>query len=288
VIVVSRVPVLVLIAACFIAEGCIWKGDRSPDDLDAGDPTDLAGAGDGFATGTGGGVAGGTGTGGDSGIAGATGTGGSNSGAGGTGVGGGTGIGGSAGSGAGSGGAATGGQGASIDASQPDTGAADLTQPNDTGPPPATCGPAGAPIKIWAFGGDVESWDFADGTMIWTGAVGDPDPGALQVDWTGALPVHPRRVQALGDLRGRVVTARVWVDSSVSVGIKVFVQTGSRYWWADGGVVMPPRGQWTCVTLDISNPAFSRQQYDPTDVQVLGVELQTTGSGRVYIDQVTY
>jgi hypothetical protein len=33
---------------------------------------------------------------------------------------------------------------------------------------------------------------------------------------------------------------------------------------------------------------FSRIQYDPTDVQILGVELQTASSGRVYIDQVEY
>jgi hypothetical protein len=281
---VSRAPVLALIAASFVAQACVWNGYRSPDQVDADDPIDLVSADDGVATGTGGGVAGGTGTGGDSGIAGASGTGGVTAGAGGTGVGGGTGIGGRA----GSGGAPGGGQGGSIDASQPDTGAVDLTQSNDTGTPPASCGPAGVPIKIWSFATDVESWDFPDGTMTWTGAVGDPDPGALQVDWTGSLPVHPRRMQALGDLQGRVVTARVWVDSGASVGIKVFVQTGSRYWWADGGMVMPRLREWTCVTLDIDNPAFARQQYDPRDVQVLGLELQTTGSARVYIDQVAY
>jgi hypothetical protein len=124
--------------------------------------------------------------------------------------------------------------------------------------------------------------------MIWTSAVGNPAPGALQVDWTGAAPIHPRRVETLGDLRGRILSARVWVDPGAAVGIKVFAQTGVRYWWADGGQVTPPAGQWTCVTLDIDNPAYSRIQYDPTDVQVLGLELQTGGSGRVYIDQVEY
>ena len=95
-------------------------------------------------------------------------------------------------------------------------------------------------------------------------------------------------MEAFGDLRGHVVTARVWVDPRAAVGIKVFVQTGVRYWWADGGQVTPPPGQWSCVTLDIDNPIYSRIQYDPTDVTVLGLELQTTGTGRVYIDQVAY
>lgn len=226
--------------------------------------------------------------GGDSGIAGSSGIGGGPGGAGGTGVGGGSGMGGGAGWDGGSGDAGSAGQSGSIDASQPDTGAADLTSLNDATTPPTICGTAGTATKIWSFATDVEGWDFADGTMIWTSTVGDPNPGALQVDWTGALPVHPRRVQALGDLRGHVVTALVLVNSGAPVGVKVFVQTGSRYWWADGGVVMLPSGQWTCVTLDIDNPAFSRQQYDPTDVQVLGLELQTASSGRVYIDQVEY
>jgi hypothetical protein len=267
-----------LIAAPFIAQACVWNGDRSLADVDAGDSIDLGNHDEGFATGSGG-IAGGTGMGGN-GIAGAPGAGGASSG-----VGGGNGVGGRAGSGGGSGGA---GQGGSIDASQPDTGAADLTPTNDATTPPSNCGPTGPATKIWDFATDVEGWDFADGTMIWTGAAGDPDPGALQVDWTGAAPVHPRRLQALGDLRGHVVTARVWVDPGAAVGVKVFVQTGNRDWWADGGQVTPPPGQWTCVTLDIDNPVFSRIQYDPTDVQILGVELQTASSGRVYIDQVEY
>jgi hypothetical protein len=240
-----------VIGAAFLAQACIWSGDRSVAEVDAAESLDLVGADNSSATGTGG-------VGGDIG-----------------GVGGFGGVGG------------TTGQGGSIDASQPDTGP-DLTAPSDTTIPPATCGPVGSVIKTWSFATDVENWEFADGTMIWVGSVGQPDPGALQVDWLGALPVHPHYAQPLGDLRGRTVTARLWVDTGGSVAIKVFVQTGSRYWWADGGIVTPPAGQWTCVTLTIDNPAFSRQLYDPSDVQILGVELQTTTAGRVYIDQVTY
>jgi hypothetical protein len=251
VFVLSRLLLLAVIGAAFLAQSCIWSGDRSVAEVDAAESLDLVGADNSSATGTGG-------VGGDIG-----------------GVGGFGGVGG------------TTGQGGSIDASQPDTGP-DLTAPSDTTIPPATCGPVGSVIKTWSFATDVENWEFADGTMIWVGSVGQPDPGALQVDWLGALPVHPHYAQPLGDLRGRTVTARLWVDTGGSVAIKVFVQTGSRYWWADGGIVTPPAGQWTCVTLTIDNPAFSRQLYDPSDVQILGVELQTTTAGRVYIDQVTY
>jgi len=48
------------------------------------------------------------------------------------------------------------------------------------------------------------------------------------------------------------------------------------------------QGQWTCLALDINNPVFSRQQYDPTDVRILGVDTQASGTSRIYIDTVAY
>ena len=71
------------------------------------------------------------------------------------------------------------------------------------------------------------------------------------------------------------------------VGIKVFVQTGVRQVWADGGIFSPALQQWT-VNLNIDNPVASGQQYDPTNVQILGFEVQASGSARVYFDEVTY
>ena len=275
-----------LIAAPLIAEACVWNGERPPTDLDAGETNDVGSGDDGSASGSGG-AGGAAGMAGNGGIAGMPGMGGN--GAGGTGLGGAPGAGGAAGLDGGSGGAGGTAPDSGIDAFQPDTGAADRAPPTDTSAPPPTCGPTGALTETWSFDADVEGWDLADGTSLtWTGAVGDPAPGALQANWTGAAPVHPRRVQAFGDLRGHVVRALVWVDPGEAVGVKVFVQTGVRYWWADGGQVMVPSGQWSCVTLDVDNPAFGRTQYDPTDVKVLGVELQTTSSGHAYIDQVAY
>jgi hypothetical protein len=63
---------------------------------------------------------------------------------------------------------------------------------------------------------------------------------------------------------------------------------GARLTWADGGQVAPAPGQWTCLALDVDNPVFVKQQYDPTDAQIVGVELLGSGVCRVYIDQVAY
>jgi hypothetical protein len=70
--------------------------------------------------------------------------------------------------------------------------------------------------------------------------------------------------------------------------VKLFVQTGTRQVWADGGLVTALPGQWTCLALNIDNPVFSRQQFDPTDVQIVGLEIQASGQSRLYIDEVAY
>jgi hypothetical protein len=141
---------------------------------------------------------------------------------------------------------------------------------------------------VWAFDASVEGWELSgSGTLVWTGAIGDPSPGALQLDF-GGTTTHPRLVQALGNLTGRIVTAEVWVDSGSGVGIKLFVQTGTRQVWADGGLVTALPGQWTCLALNIDNPVFSRQQFDPTDVQIVGLEIQASGQSRLYLDEVAY
>ena len=80
----------------------------------------------------------------------------------------------------------------------------------------------------------------------------------------------------------------MWVDSGTGVAIKVFVQTGTRLVWADGGIFSPALRQWTCVNLNIDNPIAGTQQYDPTNVQILGFEVQANSNARVYFDQVAY
>jgi len=157
----------------------------------------------------------------------------------------------------------------------------------DAPPPNTTCGQAGTPTQLWSFDTDVQGWELSGpGTMVWTGAVGDPAPGAIEVDWSGTT--HPRLVQALGYLRGRIITTEVWVDAGVTVTAKLFVQTGTKWVWADGGIVTPIGGQWNCLALDVDNPAFSKNQYDPSSVSVIGLELGDNGTNRVYFDQFAY
>ncbi|HMF43065.1 MAG TPA: hypothetical protein VKQ32_20470 [Polyangia bacterium] len=155
--------------------------------------------------------------------------------------------------------------------------------------PNTTCSQAGTATQFWSFDTDAQGWELSGpGSMVWTGAVGDPVVGALQVDWGGGSSTHPRLVQALGDLRGRIITAEVWVDAGTNVTAKLFVQTGTKQVWADGGVVTPTPGQWTCLALDVDNPAFSHQQYDPTSVAIVGLELDGTGATRIYFDTFAY
>jgi hypothetical protein len=152
----------------------------------------------------------------------------------------------------------------------------------------ATCGQAGAPTQVWSFDTTVEGWELSGtGTFGWTGTDGDPSVGALQVDWSSGT-VHPRLVQALGNLTGKIITMNVRVDAGSGVTAKLFVQTSSRLDWADGGLQAPTPGQWTCLALDLDNPVFAKQMYDPTDVQIVGLELDGMGSDSVLIDQVAY
>jgi hypothetical protein len=172
----------------------------------------------------------------------------------------------------------------------PSDASADLvTPPNDASGPPASCSQAGSPIMTWSFDTDVQGWALSGaGTMVWNATVGSPSPGALEVDWNNGQAIQARLVQALGNLSGRIVTASVWLDTGTGVQARIFVQTGTRSVWADSGYVTLKAGQWTCLALDIDNPVFSRQQYDPTNVQVLGVDMQAGGTARLYIDTVAY
>jgi hypothetical protein len=264
-----RVKALTLVLVPLALAGCgRLRYDRLPGE----------GFGGTFGTGAGGSLGAGGASGGG-GLGGSVGNGGSG------GIGGTIGNGGSGGS-TGGGGAGSSGQGGS--SFQTDA-ATDLTPPNDASGPQANCSQAGTPVMTWSFDTGVDSWELSGtGTMVWTGAVGDPAPGALQVDWSNGQAIHPRLVQPLGNLTGKVVTAEVWVDAGTNVQIKMFVQTGTRQIWADGGAMTPTPGQWTCMALDIDNPVFSRQQYDPTDVQILGFEVVGSGTSRIYIDSVAY
>jgi hypothetical protein len=184
------------------------------------------------------------------------------------------------------------------------TGAADVSDsaPGETSASAAACATANAAaVTQWTFDTTIEGWTLLDGsvgaTLAWADA-GDPSPGALEVDGTAtevdAATTTPAYVvlneSPSVDLSGRTVSAWLWLDSGSSPSIKLFVQTGSLYVWADGGsVALVPR-MWTCISLNVSVPAYSSQDgvYDPTSVVRIGFELDQSAPYRLYVDSVGY
>ncbi|HKO92640.1 MAG TPA: hypothetical protein VJU61_15905, partial [Polyangiaceae bacterium] len=83
----------------------------------------------------------------------------------------------------------------------------------------AGCEPA-VPSVSWSFTGDTEGWQLeadpgASGDLSWTGATGDPAPGALAIDATVANGLRNVRAyldQGPSDLTGKVLYARVFLE----------------------------------------------------------------------------
>ncbi|MGA2450638.1 MAG: hypothetical protein ABTD50_18380 [Polyangiaceae bacterium] len=164
------------------------------------------------------------------------------------------------------------------------------------------CATASSPATAqWTFDTTIEGWALlsgsSDATLTWTGA-GNPEPGALEVDGTASPTDGASTIPAYAvvnetpsvDLGGHTVSAWLWLDSGTSPSIKLFVQTGSLYVWADGGSIVLSPLTWTCVTLDVSSPAYYSQDgvYDPTSVVRIGFELDQSAPYRLYIDSVGY
>ena len=240
---------------------------------DSGGTTSTDGANTGGA-GTGG--SGGTGTGGTgSGGSGGTGTGGtSTGGAGGTGTGG-TGTG-------GSGGTGTGGSGG--------TGTGGATSSATTGGGGA-CTPTGTADYLASFDADLEGFALTGSggpTLTWNGTVGSPDLGALELNASSGGAMQVRNLTPPGDLTGRIMSVNVYVEAGTGVDVILYVQSGSPAKWADGGTITATVGQWYCLTLDLDNPVTTSASFDPTDVRVVGVDIQGSGDVQVYIDQFAY
>ena len=47
-----------------------------------------------------------------------------------------------------------------------------------------------------------------------------------------------------------------------------------------------PTGQWTCVSLTLSSPAYNQPEYDPSDVIAIGFETLAVDSFELFIDSV--
>jgi hypothetical protein len=161
------------------------------------------------------------------------------------------------------------------------------------------CATAGASaVKQWTFDATTEGWAVLDGTgttVTWVNA--GPTPGALEVDGLPVIGDAASSQSHIGvdelpgvDLSGRTLSALLWLDSGTSPTIKLFVQTGPLYTWADGGSIVLPLRTWTCASLNVSAPSYTSQNgvYDPTDVVRIGFELDETAPYRLYIDSVSY
>jgi hypothetical protein len=177
----------------------------------------------------------------------------------------------------------------------------------DGGPPPFACSGSPNVVRQWTFDSDPQSWTLnmdrgVQGRLGWSGSIGDPSPGALQVDFTPTTIVDARSVDAgaasgawvqyattpLGDLSGRTISAWVLLDRGPSPQLKVFVQTGTQYAWADNGTITLIPHTWTCVSMPVSAPAYNGPNYDATYVTVLGLEMRGSAPFRVYVDTVRY
>lgn len=156
------------------------------------------------------------------------------------------------------------------------------------------CGPA-VPTATWTFAGDTQGWQLevdpgANGDLSWAAAPGDPAPGALELDATVNDPSNARIYlePSDGDLTGKVIYARVFLETGAGAFAKVYVQTGASYAWADGNEVSLDAQQWQCVSLDLQDPDVRTPAFDPSAVQRIGVMIYGAASPRLYVDQITY
>jgi hypothetical protein len=176
-------------------------------------------------------------------------------------------------------------------------GAEDGASPSATDP----CAAGIAPAREWSFDSTLEGWSVetdtgVPATVAWTGASGNPSPGALQADvtpaatdsgtvtgaWVSYVPSSPI------DLSNRTISAWVWLESGESPHLKTFVQTGAQYNWADNGTVHLFWHEWACVSMPVSTPSYTQPNYDPTRAIRLGFEMLGLTPFRLYIDSVRY
>jgi hypothetical protein len=179
--------------------------------------------------------------------------------------------------------------------------AGDATLPPDANPSAEACSSSQTAARAWNFDTTTEGWvapagSGAQTTLVWTGAIGNPNPGSLAAD-ISALDGsnHSTLVQysgspALGNLSGRTISAWVMVESSTTQDAKLFVQTTS-FAWADNGTIHLAPHVWTCMSLSVSGPSYNTLSppYDPTMGLRIGIELGVGASPfRLYVDSVRY
>ena len=167
----------------------------------------------------------------------------------------------------------------------------------DEPPSPRPCTAVGTPIDAWTFDAGLEGWTLSldpnvQASLAWTGTTGDPAPGAIQVTIapsedagtiTGGWVEYSN---PLGDLSSRTASAWVWLAMGTPPHLKLFVQTGSHYAWADNGTTYLSPQTWTCLSLNLQAPSYEQAMYDPSDVVTLGFEMLGSTPFEIYIGTV--
>ncbi|MDP8999505.1 MAG: hypothetical protein M3O46_05280 [Myxococcota bacterium] len=190
---------------------------------------------------------------------------------------------------------------ASTDSDVPDAlDASDSALPPDGATSNDPCMGSQTPVRQWTFDSNAQGWLLSmnagvQGSLTWTGTIGMPAPGALQIDVNpgrASLGAWARYVaMPVGDLSGRTISAWLWLESGPTPRVKLYVQTGTQYTWADNGTISLALRAWTCVSVAVSAPSYTNgPNYDPTNVVRLGFELLSNSASpfRIYVDTVRY
>jgi len=143
------------------------------------------------------------------------------------------------------------------------------------------------------------SYTMNSGTLSWTGDDGHFSHGMLKtvivrpIVLTNPQALYPRTSLAQKDLRGTHLTAHVYVESGEEVSAKIFVQSDG-YLWAEGQLTGLSVGAWTCLELDLEQPAYADGDFDASKIIGMGVEIARNPSSLIltpvtaYLDDVSY
>jgi hypothetical protein len=172
---------------------------------------------------------------------------------------------------------------------------------------------AGPPLYSYTFDSTNESWwvqsvspsttdagastalDLGS-TCVWSGGVGDP-PGAISVyaafDGGGEKVTVGHTFSPPIDLTGRTITMDIYLESGSQLFTYFYLFLQDENWdWMDPGPTSFPAvagGQWTTVTLDVTNPGgFVSPVFYRSEIVLLGVEFDSgSGAGPGTITPVT-
>jgi hypothetical protein len=157
-------------------------------------------------------------------------------------------------------------------------------------PPPAACVLRGTETVVQEF--DTSSPFVqargANSTLTWTGAVGNPSPGAYDFVIPAGGTAEIYTASLTGNLGGRHMLLNVYVVAGTNVRTRLFVETGSQPSRGYGEYISAPHAAWNCASLDLQTPAVSDTGFDPRNVSAAGLEVEGSGEVEIYVDQIAY